>query len=379
MKRRSKLLVTAIFALAALAASVSVVSVTSRPLPPLRLLDSPEDYARLRLTPTITAREDARRSRANTDDFEWWYLDGVAEDGTIVVIWFGDNWLVGTHQRRIVVDVTAPGRARQNFEFATSDAGSFSQSQTDVRIGHSRFVGDLDRYRIVVDRRDIPGFACDLTLTRRYPSFRVGTGYIASGDDYFAWLAAVPEGELSGTLELDGRTKPFLGSGYHDHNWGNVPPWDLLRSWWWGRGKVGDRTVVASDLRATRRRAGGHIPILYVAAPDHIDIAGHSSSVRFAEREPAAHGDPARTDLTASAVTFAMSSPDGGTHNVEFRRRGAPIDSTDVLSKTPRLARWVGRLRGDSPWYSRWPSAVTLRTGQESASGLGTLEFMDLE
>lgn len=379
MRRPSKLLVTTIVILAALAVMLGVFSSSSRVAPPLRLLDLPADYARLGLTSTITVREDARRSRANTDDFEWWYLDGVAEDGTIVVIWFGDNWLVGTHQRRIVVDVTAPGRARQNVEFATNDAGSFSQTKTDVRIGHSRFVGDLDRYRIVVDKRDTQGFACDLTLTRRYPSFRVGTGYIASGDDYFAWLAAVPEGELTGTLELDGRTKPFLGSGYHDHNWGNVPPWELLRNWWWGRAKVGDRTVVASDLRATRRRGGGHLPILYVAAPDHIEVTGHSSAVRVTENEPAAHGDPARTDLTPSAVTFTVAARDGSTHEVEFRRRGAPIDSTDVLSKTPFLARWVGRLRGDSPWYSRWPSDVTLRAGEASATGHGTLEFMDLE
>ena len=34
----------------------------------------------------------------------------------------------------------------------------------------------------------------------------------------------VPEGAVTGTLTADGETRQVTGSGYHDHNWGNVSP-----------------------------------------------------------------------------------------------------------------------------------------------------------
>ena len=42
---------------------------------------------------------DARRIAS--DYFEWWYFDGLLDDGTVVVVWFGDNWLYGSHKRAV--------------------------------------------------------------------------------------------------------------------------------------------------------------------------------------------------------------------------------------------------------------------------------------
>ena len=103
-----------------------------------------------------------------------------------------------------------------------------------MRIGNNRFEGDLEHYAITVDPRELDGVGCHLELERRVASFRPGTGVIASDDDFFAWVVPVPDGALSGTLTVDGKTLAFSGSGYHDHNWGNIAPWALMRNWWWG-------------------------------------------------------------------------------------------------------------------------------------------------
>jgi predicted secreted hydrolase len=55
---------------------------------------------------------------------------------------------------------------------------------------------------------------------------------MSAGKQYFAWLAAVPEGKISGTISTDKVTREVTGSGYHDHNWGNVSPAALFDGWW---------------------------------------------------------------------------------------------------------------------------------------------------
>jgi hypothetical protein len=107
------------------------------------------------------------------------------------------------------------------------DPGAFSSDHADVQIGPHSFKGDLETYAIRVDAVETSGVGCDLVLRRRVASYRSATGYIEAGDKFFAWLVAVPEGAVTETLTADGVTRQVTGSGYHDHNWGNVSPANL--------------------------------------------------------------------------------------------------------------------------------------------------------
>jgi hypothetical protein len=40
------------------------------------------------------------------------------------------------------------------------------------------------------------------------------------------------------------------GSGYHDHNWGDVPMQTLMHNRYWARASVGAYTVIASYITA---------------------------------------------------------------------------------------------------------------------------------
>src|SRR5216684_5415778 len=65
----------------------------------LHLAAAPEDFKALGIGKDIEVREDGRRTPKSSDYFEWWYFDGLFDDGSVFVVWFGDNWLYGSHKR----------------------------------------------------------------------------------------------------------------------------------------------------------------------------------------------------------------------------------------------------------------------------------------
>ncbi|HTX49413.1 MAG TPA: hypothetical protein VME40_08485, partial [Caulobacteraceae bacterium] len=173
----------------------------------LHLATSPADFAALGLGQTVAVREDGRRTQSSADTFEWWYFDGLLDDGTVVVVWFGDNWMYGSHKRAVDIELTAPGKPTRRVMRTFDAPGSFATDSADIKIGPHEFKGDLDTYSIHVDPTETGGVGCDLTLRRRVVSYRPATGYIEAGDKYFAWLVAVPEGAVAGTLTADGVTR----------------------------------------------------------------------------------------------------------------------------------------------------------------------------
>ena len=54
-------------------------------------------------------------------------------------------------------------------------------------------------------------------------------------------------------MEFGGAKRAVRGSGYHDHNWGNVELRKILNDWWWTRAQIGDYTVITSEMTTTGR------------------------------------------------------------------------------------------------------------------------------
>ena len=84
--------------------------------------------------------------------------------------------------------------------------------------------------------------------------YRPQDGIINAGEDYFAWLAAVPNGDVSGTLTYANTNSVISGSGYHDHNWGNIELQKLFDNWLWFRGTVGQYTIIGYELNTISSR-----------------------------------------------------------------------------------------------------------------------------
>lgn len=346
--------------------------------PSVRIRDTPEDFAQLKLTDTVLPHEDGRRASPGDKNYEWWYLDAVAADGTVVVVVFGDNWPVGGKVRDVTIEVTPPGKPTRKARFKTDAAGTFASEHADVRIGSNRFEGDLERYTIHVDPNELQGVGCDLVLERRVKSYRPGTGFMGSGEEFFAWVVAVPEGEISGTVTVDGKTDTFRGSGYHDHNWGNVAPWDLMRNWWWGRGEVNGKTVVMSEMRPQQGRGNDNMALLFIAGPEGDTARLHGAAVHLVEGELTDKEVLGYDKERPSSVTLESTAP-GRRVAARFERQGAPTTFMDALANMSGFMRFMARVAGRSPSYTRWRSKVIIDVDGATEEGTGTIEFMDFE
>ncbi len=342
----------------------------------LRFQTSPAEYAVLGLSDTIVHGEDGRRTIPSPENFEWWYFDGLLEDGTVLVVWFGDNWLYGTHKRAISIALTLPGHPTRQIMRTFDEPGTFSTIGADLKIGPHTFKGDLDTYNIHVDANETGGLGCDLVLQRRVPSFRPATGHMVVGKRYFAWLAAVPEGKVSGTVTVDKVTREVAGSGYHDHNWGNVSPAALFDGWWWGRGQTGEHTVIASVLQVKPAFGGHQVPILFISDQKLVEIGAQGDLLTTVAGPTVAHPDAKHTRSIRSSVSIASSNG----YEVRFNISDRMLTSVDLLGRLGYLKRLAGRALGLKPWYTRFESSVsTSLPGQPLSAGSGTLEFFELQ
>ncbi len=342
----------------------------------LHLAAAPEDFKALGVGKEIEVREDGRRTPKSPEYFEWWYFDGLLDDGTVVVVWFGDNWLYGSQKRAVNIELTPPGKPTRRVMRTFDDPGAFATDQANIRIGPHSFKGNLQTYAIHVDAGETGGVGCDLTLRRRVASYRPATGYIKAGDRFFAWLVAVPEGAVTGTLTADGVTRQVTGSGYHDHNWGNVSPADLFDNWWWGRGRSGDQTIIASDIHGKAAVGGTDIPLFFVADDHRVEVNAYGSDVSAVESGPVRHPDPNHERPIDSTVSFATA--DGS--RAEFKISDRLLTSSSLLSDQSFIKKAVAAIMSIKPWYSRFVSPITLNLpGQSPHEGEGTLEYFELK
>lgn len=342
----------------------------------LHLAASPEDFKTLGIGKDIEVREDGRRTPQSPEYFEWWYFDGLLDDGTVVVVWFGDNWFYGSHKRAVNIELTTPGKPTRRIMRTFDAPGTFSRDQANIQIGPHSFKGDLQTYTIHVDATETGGVGCDLTLRRRVASYRPATGYDFAGDKFFAWFVAVPEGAITGTLTADGATRQVTGSGYHDHNWGNVSPADLFDNWWWGRARSGDHTVIASVIHGKAAVGGTTIPLFFVGDEHGAQVDAYGSNVTTVEGAPVRHPDPNHVRPIGSGVSFTTA--DGS--RAEFRISDRMLTSNNLLSNQSFVVKIAATIMGKKPWYTRFESPITLTLpGQSPQQGKGTLEYFELK
>src|ERR1700722_2896890 len=364
------------FALGALAAAYGSHAAPISDDAKLHLAAAPDDFKTLGIGKEIEVHEDGRRTPISSDYFEWRYFDGLLDDETVVVVWFGDNWLYGSHKRAVNIELTPPGKPTRRIMRTFDDPGAFASDQANVQIGPHSFKGYLQTYAIHVDAAETGGVGCDLTLRRRVASYRPATGYIKAGDRFFAWLVAVPEGSVPGTLTADGATRQVTGSGYHDHNWGNVSPAKLFDNWWWGRGRSGDHTIIASVIHGKSAVGGTTVPLFFVGDEHQVEVNAFGSDVSIIEGAHVRHPDPNHKRPIGSGISF--STADGS--RAEFKISDHVLKSADLVADEPFAVRAAASMMSMKPWYTRFESPIILNLpGRSPAAGRGTLEYFELK
>jgi len=327
----------------------------------LRLAGRPADYQKLGIDPVEVAQfEDGQRIGTEKGCYEWWYFDAHLDDGATVVVVFYTKPNVspnGPMAPRVTINLMLPdGRRFDKIHDTTADQFTASKDGCDVWIGANRFVGDLHRYRINAAIEEI---SVEIELTGEVRAWRPKSGHLYFGvearEKLFAWLPSVPQGVAQVRYKIGQEEYRASGSGYHDHNWGDVPMQALMHSWYWARAKAGPYTVIASHITATEA-FGYQTQIVYMLAKGNKIIADDDVRVSFEIERVATDGKTRKPVADITRYTYR----DGDARYVVTFARQKTILQAIFTERMPFIKRLIAKLIGFDGAYHRFTGKVTV-------------------
>ncbi len=220
------------------------------------------------LTDTVLPWEDGLRLNTDPGNFEWWYFDAHFEDGSTAVIVFATKPIINPRVPllpNLSLTITRPdGRKTAEFDLPPAFEFSAAKEACEVHMGPAYACQEQKcGHWIYTLHAQTKTQSADLVFTGLVPPWRPGAGksYFGDLEHFFAWLPGIPYGSVEGTLSYDGQTRHVHGTGYHDHNWGNVPLPFVLDHWTWGRAHVGDYSMIFVEQISTQKYGSQRIPI----------------------------------------------------------------------------------------------------------------------
>jgi hypothetical protein len=333
-----------------------------------RLADRPADYNRLGIAPVEIAEfEDGQRISTESGRYEWWYFDAHLDDGATVVVVFYTKPNVspnGPLAPRVTINITLPdGRTFDKLLDTAPEMFDASKSTCDVRIGTNRFVGDLNRYHITATIEEI---SVDIELSGQVRAWRPKSGHLYFGAEgsgkLFAWLPSVPNGLASVRYRIGDEERHASGSGYHDHNWGDVPMQMLIHNWYWARASAGPYTIIASYITATAAY-GYETQIVYMLAKDGKIIADDDANVSFETDRVAVDSKTGKPVADVTRYTYHDSDL---RYVVSFEREKTILQAI-LTERAPLLKRIIARLIGFDGAYHRFTGKVTIEKFERGA------------
>ncbi len=333
------------------------------------------------LSPRVEPWEDSLRTDPEKGEFEWWYFDFSFSDGSTAVIFFSTKSFMkpeGKPDPEVNLVITDPSGSK----YSASDTPGkeyFSASKTglDVRIGSSYVKGDLSGCTVHFEKDAI---SMDVNLVSKAPAWRPGTGmqyYGKKEEYYFGWLPSIPYGEAEGTLTYNGKTAAVSGTGYHDHNWGNVRLDKVCTQWYWGRARIGDYTIIFSDILTTPKYGSVNIPVFYLARGNEI-LSKEKYDFSFTPSRWTRH--PGGRDYPRKLLINV--GQDDMTAGLEISNP-VFIEAQALLDAAPWIVRVLMRPL-ENPYYFRFNADfnLTVKTkegGTAEETGKGIFEMMLLK
>ena len=321
--------------------------------------------------------EDGLRTNHQNKEYEWWYFDTKLDDGSIAVVYFWkikalkDFYYIGVNYNK------PDGTEFKKIKFFKSKDTFFSKDSCNVQYKNNVFIGNLEKYNIKIDPIDFDGFGLDIVLKSEIPAYRPQDGIINAGDDYFAWLAAVPNGNVQGQITFENQKFNISGSGYHDHNWGNIELQKLFDNWLWFRGTVGQYTIIGYELNTIDSRGGYSIPGLFIADSTGIIYESYGQNGIFTSKENLIKNLYDKNDEALFSKLKIIT-----TDNFYLEIEGTEVIENLYLfdlHKTP-IIPFLFSFSNIDPYYTRYKSKVMLQLPDETIyKGQGVLEIMDLK
>ena len=306
--------------------------------------------------------EDASRVDGAKGNYEWWYFDSHYPDGTVLVLFFFSKMPIavdGPIKPIASMELTLPdGRKLTEEVNATLEESFYSKTMCDVRIGDCTCKGDLKHYDVVFKGKTM---SAHLTLDGTIRAWRSQTGSIFFGDKeeyYFAWLPAIPEGRAVADVTYDGGKQMHLeGSGYHDHNWGNVSMMKLMHHWYWGRAKIGEYKVISSWITAGKKYGFKDHDVFMIAKGGEIIGDNSNHTLKFMPEDR--YIDDYTGKPVYNKVVYEYTTEGGESYRIIYERKG-DINKTRFVDVLPKPLGFLARLIGFDGGYLRFEGVATV-------------------
>ncbi len=180
-------------------------------------------------------------------------------------------------------------------------------------------------------------------------------------------------GYVDGVLSYDQKSYQVKGSGYHDHNWGNVKLNRVMTQWYWGRARIGEYTVIFSQMLTSPAYGEKILPVFFLAKGEDIlfveniemtvdtsDWVIHESGREYPEE-------------------LVIKVREGTKRAQLYLSQPVLIEAASLIENLPCLTRFMARLFS-KPYYFRFRSRVALKLDIEgkhlSEQGTGLSEIM---
>ncbi|UCD13850.1 MAG: hypothetical protein JSW60_00080 [Thermoplasmatales archaeon] len=184
----------------------------------------------------ITPQDDAFHGNINILDVEWWYFDGIFDNGYSIHVGVRTYHIRNSGIVEFRINIYKNGKIE------------VESTKTDL---FSNFFSSYDRPHIAINGKQVIEFDQDhykeTGKWRYYVTLKIdnheanlsftGTtqGWKIETSDT-CWTVALPKAKVTGTITANGNTIQVKGVGYHDHNWGYSPTTMFKNlGWFWGR------------------------------------------------------------------------------------------------------------------------------------------------
>ncbi len=324
--------------------------------------DDDMHYAKMGLKRNkIELWEDGLRTDGSKGTYEWWYFDSHFPDGTkLVIIFYSKSPLAvdGPVAPSVSMELTLPDGTNFSEEVrADIDKSYYAKEQCDVHIGDCSIVGDLKHYNIIFKGNRLQA---TVSLDGTVSAWRSQTGTIFFGDQeefYFSWLPAVPEGNVIADVQHEGQKLHLEGSGYHDHNWGNVSMLKLMHHWYWGRAKIGDYKVISAWITGEKKYGYQDFDVFMLAKGDTILGDNSNHTLRFVSEDE--YIDAHTHKPVYGKVIYEYETPAGENYRITYKRSG-DISKQNFIDGLTGITKIGAKLIGFEGSYHRFEGSATV-------------------
>jgi len=297
--------------------------------------------------------------------YEWWYFDALSDDGRfalVVILFLGApmspyykavatgkpssplDWcgaFVSLHENR---GERWRERAYAYNLYGGDEFGATTQTVGGTRIVRENGADGVALWRVTADEPGLWRGRTQAQMTFALPGPPLQLPAMGADDDAaHTWVCVAPVCRAEGTVTLaSGETIPFLGNGYHDHNFGVLPYADAAY-WQWGR----------VPLRRTGETAPSRTTVYYHIAPPAPagnDVLAPPPQTTLLVFD--ALGQP----LTARTVSAVLPPGDvGGSYGMRYERTLLVGDAGQGEPTLTATACDRAGVFSNGPFYARFP------------------------